>query len=781
MKTRIFIFSLIFLSGLYTFSQTPKRHWKNGQLFIEQKKYQEAIDEFNRALELDSTYYKAIESRAPLYEKLGMLEEAGQDYITLCKEYKNDEQIFFNAGRVQYLLKNYKKAYELLSRATDLDKKFLAAFQYKYVSLIELRRFQEALFQCEKAIEIDEENSDNHYYHGLISDSLGNYQRAEYDYTKAIKLKKNYEKAYIGLAKVKVKLDKKREGIEVCNKVLEINDKSIPGYYTRAEIYHELLEYPSAINDLSKIILFKPDSVEIYIKRGIYYLEFNQQQNAINDFTKAVFNEPKNILAYFNMAKAYEDVLNYEMAVENYEKILPIAENDSSAQDIIAIAKSKIFELNKESNKPVIEIIEPQTVNSLIVKIPGNKPEVTLKGIVKDESDIESLKINTVSVNFIKGEEGFEFTSLVNIEGKDKFTIMATDIYNNIQTSIFVIDRNEIDPPEIAILAPYASENKEIFLDNDNPSLYIEGKITDESLIKSIIIDGTLASFTMDEYNPTFSATINIINKDRISVTAIDENDNENVTEFMFNREGAALSENNPMGKTWAIFIENSAYESFASLEGPTKDVRMMKTALASYKIHNVIHRKDMDKSEMERFFSIELRDLVRSNRVNSLLIWYAGHGKFINETGYWIPIDATRDDEFSYFNINSLKASLQAYSKYVTHTLIITDACESGPTFYQAMRSELKEERDCNDWTTTRFRSSQVFSSAGYELAVDNSQFTKTFANLLENNPDACIPIEKIVVKVKNAVRNNNQQEPKFGKIAGLEDEDGTFFFISK
>ena len=123
----------------------------------------------------------------------------------------------------------------------------------------------------------------------------------------------------------------------------------------------------------------------------------------------------------------------------------------------------------------------------------------------------------------------------------------------------------------------------------------------------------------------------------------------------------------------------------------------------------------------------------------------------------------------------------MQSYSKYITHTLVITDACESGPSFYQAMRSTPKE-KNCNDWQASKFKSSQVFSSAGYELAVDNSQFTKTFANTLVANPDACIPIETIVNKVSSAVtKESGSQKPKFGKIAGLEDEDGTFFFMKK
>ncbi len=233
------------------------------------------------------------------------------------------------------------------------------------------------------------------------------------------------------------------------------------------------------------------------------------------------------------------------------------------------------------------------------------------------------------------------------------------------------------------------------------------------------------------------------------------------------------------MGKTWAIFIENSNYSNFANLEGPTKDVSLMKSALVKYNVNNLIHKKDMSKEEMERFFSIELRDLVRSNNVKSLLIWYAGHGKFLNQTGYWVAVDSKRDDEFTYFNISSLKSALNTYTSSIDHTLVITDACESGPSFYQAMRSELKP-RSCGD-LSAKMKSSQVFSSAGYELAVDNSQFTKTFANTLINSQDACLPIESIVQRVTTAVQSNNQQKPLFGKIAGLGDEDGTFFFIAK
>lgn len=236
----------------------------------------------------------------------------------------------------------------------------------------------------------------------------------------------------------------------------------------------------------------------------------------------------------------------------------------------------------------------------------------------------------------------------------------------------------------------------------------------------------------------------------------------------------------NPMGKTWVVFIENSDYSSFASLTGATSDIEMMKKSLEGYIIDRIVHRTNFSKKQMEEFFSTELRNMVIENQVNAIMVWYAGHGKFINNIGYWIPVDAELDNEFTYYNINSLRESLRAYSASVTNTLVVTDACESGPTFYQAMRA-IPTNRNCSELFASPSRSSQVLTSSGYEFATDNSAFTRTFATTLMNNPNPCLPIENIVTEVTIAASRSNQARPRFGKIAGLEDEGGTFFFVAR
>lgn len=780
-KRRIPMLTILALTIFSTtvMAQSPRKFFKTGEDFMESGNYEDAIEQFSKAVELDPDYTDGYLARAEAFEKLGKIQEAFDDYNRAYVFLPKEEEVAYHLGKLSNQLGEYDRAMVFLNQATNLSRKFLPAYQEKIESLIELEDYQCAIKVCDTALAL-ENNALNYYYHGVVSELLNKPEIAEMDYERSVDKDRQFIDGMLALARIRLELGKLDPAMRQCENVLRLDNRNTEAYMIRSKIHVANLDYPNAINDMSKNILIEPDNPEMYFQRGIYYQEFNQHTNAISDFSKVISMNQKDPEAYFKRARSYEEILNYAAAVKDYETIASLSEFDMQARKLLKEANERLYELNRENDKPVITLETPAILNNQFIAIAKNKEEVLVKGLVRDESDLEFLRINGKDVSFERKIDGIEFLANVEVEGFDTVLVEASDIYHNQQEMVYAIKWTETDPPVVRVLAPYASDIGEVYLDSNEPNLYLEGKIEDENTIRSIFVEGVTASYRLDDMNPTFSATINILNKNKFTVVAEDIYGNRVEQEFRLNREGAILTETNPMGKTWVVFIENSSYESFASLDGPTKDVSLMKAALANYQIHNIIHKQDMTKDQMEKFFSIELRDLVRSNRVNSLLVWYAGHGKYINEVGYWIPVDAQRDDEFTYFAINSLKAGMQSYSNYITHTLVVTDACESGPTFYQAMRST-PEERSCDDWQATKLKSSQVFSSAGYELAVDNSQFTRTFANALVNNPNACIPIENIVTTVSAAVEKNNQQKPKFGKIVGFEDENGTFFFIAK
>jgi tetratricopeptide (TPR) repeat protein len=779
MKTKLFFL----ISTIVTFSltaaagQNGKKYFKAGQEFVENLKYDDAVAQYTSALGVEpsnSNYYIA---RAGVYEKMMKYDLAKADYEkSLVFEPKNADAMV-NLGAVLNKMANYDEALRYLNRASAIDRRNGDIYPEKVITLIGLERYVEALKVSDTALIIKDTPMD-YYYRGICYMKMNNEPLAKKELEKSISKDKKLPDPRLALAMLLINSDRV-EAMNQCNEVLKNNDRNTEAYLVRSRVYKKNLDYPHAIDDLSKNILIDPSNSLFYLERGLSYQEFNQHTNAINDFSKYISLKPGDPDAYFARAKSYEEISGFDKAVEDYNKITSLSEFDMKARKMLKEAKTRLYEINRETVAPEIIVASPNITDN-IIEIKGNSNTLTLSGKIKEKSIIDTLLVNDKPVLFgAKKNDESEFIANVDVTGKESVTIVARDEYNNIKTVSYNLKRTEIDPPAIAIMAPYTSAEHQVFLDEIKPVLFIEGKIEDASMIKSIEIDGVIASYRRDQLNPSFTANIEISNINKFTVMAEDIYGNRKESEFVLNRDNALLLQSNPMGKTWVVFIENSGYETFASLDGPTKDISTINRALANYQIANTIHMKDMTKAQMEKFFNIELRDLIKTNQVKSLLVWYAGHGKFINDIGYWIPVDAKRDDEFTYFNINALKAGLQAYTG-LTHTLVISDACESGPSFYTATRA-IESEPTCDNVQATAFKSAQVFSSAGYELAVDNSQFSSTFANTLTNNRNACVPIETIVKTVTSAVANNIQQKPKFGKISGLPDENGTFFFIAK
>jgi tetratricopeptide (TPR) repeat protein len=792
LKTLIIVISLFVSTFAVQAQEKAKDHYKAGYKNFKKALYAESIDGFTKAIEMDKNYTDAYFHRAQAYSKTNQPEKAILDYDAVNKLDRSNIEAWLNNGNLNYDLKHYAKAAEKFAVYLADEKKDLGIYGKQIKALYAIQEWQKALHYATLSLNVKETPA-TFYMIGDLNYILKKYPAAEAAFRSALEEVPGDIKSRNYLAKTLYAEARYDEAIREANTVMASSPNNKTAFMTRVDSYYKKLDFSQAINDISKVIaIYKKDDdiLDLINYRGDMYVAFSQHMNAIADYSNVINQDPENIYALYKRAKEYDLIARKDGAIADYEKIVSLADVKKVDAERLNDSKNRLFELNRETNKPEIAIANENFKDDAI-RVTFKQKEADIKIIVHEQSKIEDIHVDggeivdqyTPDGKYIvplNNNGDYEYLAKLDLTNRNDFSVTAEDVYGNVATTKYKINRVENDPPDLAFTVPYTDDKHQVFLDSDKPVVYFEGNVNDASLIKSITFNGAIIPFNKDEKNPGFSTSIDISGQSKITVKVTDIYDNTLDREYYLNRESSVLADNNPMGKTWVVFIENSSYESFASLEGPVKDIRLMKSALSNYQISNIIHKQNMTKAQMERFFSIELRDLIKRNRVNSLVIWYAGHGKFLNDVGYWIPVDANRDDEFSYFNINNLKASMQVYNNELTHTLVITDACESGPSFYQAMRSDV-EVRSCADESATKFKSSQVFSSAGYELASDNSQFTKTFSNSLINDSEQCVPIESIVLKVTDAVVHEKQQKPQFGKIAGFADENGTFFFIKK
>lgn len=82
------------------------------------------------------------------------------------------------------------------------------------------------------------------------------------------------------------------------------------------------------------------------------------------------------------------------------------------------------------------------------------------------------------------------------------------------------------------------------------------------------------------------------------------------------------------------VFIENSDYQNFAALQGPPKDASLITGVLEDdYQVLPVKRIRNQTKQEMEKFFSIDLRDEVRANRSSH---WSSGSPDTASSSMTW-------------------------------------------------------------------------------------------------------------------------------------------------
>lgn len=783
---------LLVVTCLNLAGQPARKYIKAGEEFTRNGMLEDAIDQYSKAIDEDPSSADGYVRRARVYEMTGNYGLACDDYRRANNFLPDDTGILFNLGKMCNMLgasvkatpdekaKFYTEAVSYLQKAIRKEFRNGKLYTEKVVSLIGLEQWDKALGASDTAIQM-RDDAVNYYHQGIIYQKKGDDNTARRQLEKAVTKDKSFATARLELARVLVRQGDVNSALGQCNMVVQQDPKNVEAYLTRATVYEAKLDYPSAINDVSTAILLEPAGLQHYVTRGICYQKFNQHLAAVSDFTRALSIDQFRPEIYLMRARSYEEIHDFEKAADDYSRVLAMNENGSSAKKLLTEANDRLFAINRESTSPEIFLETPTITGKSEIEIGLDKTKIMVTGKVTDKSLLAEFSINSIPVRF-EGKGTIPFAAEVEIPSDETLRIVARDVYDNEKVLTYRIRRTEVDPPEIQIIAPYILGEAVLVIDSVASTIDIEGRVKDQNLIRSVKIENMSAQFSQDNLNPSFIAKgIDVRNNDKVTILVEDIYGNRTIRDYSLDRKGTTISASNPMGKTLVVFIENSDYQNFAALQGPPKDASLITGVLEEdYQVLPVKRLLNQSKQQMEKFFSIDLRDEVRAKQIKSLVIWFAGHGKFINDVGYWIPIDARRDEEFTYFSLNTLRASMETYMNYLTHVLVITDACESGPSFYQAMRTELKP-RNCADWRATQFKSSQIFSSAGYELAVDDSQFTRTFASALRGNPNTCISIEEIVLHVTKAVTQNNQQKPRFGKITGLKDEDGTFFFVKK
>jgi tetratricopeptide (TPR) repeat protein len=529
------VLTFVLLASQNLFAQSAKAFYKNAEANINTKNYAEVIESCTQAIKLDSSLVQAYELRGQAYENIFKYIKAARDYELAATLKPKESSYFLKAAELYLLMHQGEKALNLANQVLEYDDKNLSAYNAKVKILISLNQLEKATQAADKALDI-KKTYQSYYNKGWVSFLNQDFDEANDYFLKARAKDKNQVVVVIRLSENCFAQNKLSDAMDFANEAIAMDEHNKEAFLIRAKIYHKKVEHQNAIKDLSHIIKLYPKDVDInqiYYLRASYYFEFNQQILAIQDFTTIIESPRPMLEAYFMRATAYEYTHRYREAIADYEAIMKKEGTSLVTEELLKKTEKRLFELKRERNKPKLKITSPVVHSAGVLEVLQGEKLVKIEGELLDESKIKSFEVNGNRVLFETENEKNTFTTYVNVAHKTAFHTRLIDVYDNISEERYLIVFTENDPPKITLLAPNTLSNGLLKIDSIPNHIYIQGKINDESQIKSILINGIPANFISNMHNPKFEAHIDLTNQNKITIMAEDIFGNKAIREYI--------------------------------------------------------------------------------------------------------------------------------------------------------------------------------------------------------------------------------------------------------
>ncbi len=263
-----------------------------GNIYFEQGKYREAVDQYDQALSI------APEKPAVLYNKASALLKLGEEFAAM--EYFQKAGAYDRIGEVAhkaysrlgvlYLDRNvYASAEEYLKKAVAVRPQNAMNRYNLGIAYLRQNRTKEALEEFRKAEELGEENA-------VMLENLG--------------------EAYLSLKQYDKSLD-------MYSRVARVDSRNVRILSRIGELYYEKGDLDKALQVYSKITSIDPlteNARVAFMNMGNILDDAQRYDEAIMMYEKALTISPKDDSAYYNLGLAYVHAGKPEKAVDAWKR-----------------------------------------------------------------------------------------------------------------------------------------------------------------------------------------------------------------------------------------------------------------------------------------------------------------------------------------------------------------------------------------------------------------------------------------------------------------------------
>ena len=205
-----------------------------GVLFVQIKKYSEAIELLSQALKINSNHAGAYSNRGIALKELKRFDEALISFDQAIAINPDYGDAYYNRGNTLMELKQFDESLSSYNQAIAINPDYGDAYYNRGNTLMELKRFDEALGNYNQAIAIKPNHTEAYNNRGNTLKALNRHDEALVSYDQAIVIKPDYSEAYNNRSNTLKELKQFDKALVNYNQAIAIDPNYADAYFNKS-------------------------------------------------------------------------------------------------------------------------------------------------------------------------------------------------------------------------------------------------------------------------------------------------------------------------------------------------------------------------------------------------------------------------------------------------------------------------------------------------------------------------------------------------------------------
>jgi tetratricopeptide (TPR) repeat protein len=289
--------------------------WNNkGFILMEQGSYYEAIECYDKALNIDPECAATWHNKGHIFGKLERFDEAIECFDIALDIEPEYTVAWCNKGFILMEQGRFDEAIEFYDRALDIDPESVLAWDIKGHIFGELERFDEAIECYDMALDIDPEDAVAWHNKGFILMEQGSYYEAIECYDKALTIDMECATTWFNKGYALHEQGRFDEAIECYDKALDIDLEDAVAWFNKGYTLQEQGRFDEAIECYDMALDIDQEDAITWHNKGLALREQGRFDEAIECYNEALNIDPEYTDAWCNKGSALRELGKYDEA-----------------------------------------------------------------------------------------------------------------------------------------------------------------------------------------------------------------------------------------------------------------------------------------------------------------------------------------------------------------------------------------------------------------------------------------------------------------------------------